>query len=65
MSKEEKRKFFQCLHDIKVPTSYSANIKRLVSMKSCKLFGMKSYDCHVLMTHMIPIVIRGLLPKEV
>ncbi|XP_022007380.1 uncharacterized protein LOC110906580 [Helianthus annuus] len=65
MSREEKRKFCQCLHDIKVPSSYSANIKRLVSMKECKLLGMKSHDCHVLMTHMIPIAIRGLLPKEV
>ncbi|XP_022031474.1 uncharacterized protein LOC110932449 [Helianthus annuus] len=65
MSGEEKRKFCQCLHDIKVPSNYSANIKSLVSMKDCKLLGMKSHDCHVLMTHMIPIAIRGLLPEEV
>ncbi|KAK9049567.1 hypothetical protein SSX86_031464 [Deinandra increscens subsp. villosa] len=64
-SKEEKTKFCKCLHDIKVPSTYSANIKRLVSMKDCKLFGMKSHDCHVLMTHMIPIAIRGLLPENV
>ena len=34
-------------------------------MKDCKLQGMKSHDCHVLMAHMIPIAIRGLLPKHV
>ncbi|GJZ16140.1 ribonuclease H-like domain-containing protein [Tanacetum coccineum] len=38
---------------------YSANIKKLVSVQDCKLLGMKSHDCHVLMTHMIPIAIRG------
>ncbi|KAK9078277.1 hypothetical protein SSX86_002334 [Deinandra increscens subsp. villosa] len=65
MSKAEKTSFCQCLHDIKVPSSYSANIKRLVSMKDCKLLGMKSHDCHVLMTHMIPIAIRGLLPENI
>ncbi|XP_021990805.1 uncharacterized protein LOC110887533 [Helianthus annuus] len=65
MSKAEKTKFCKCLHDIKVPSSYSANIKSLVSMKECKLLGMKSHDCHVLMTHMIPIAIRGLLPENI
>ncbi|XP_052627699.1 uncharacterized protein LOC111897517 [Lactuca sativa] len=48
-----------------VPSTYSANIKRFVSMKDCKLFGMKSHDCHVLMTHMIPIAIRGILQDDV
>ncbi|XP_022002359.1 uncharacterized protein LOC110899776 [Helianthus annuus] len=62
MSKDEKTKFCKCLKDIKVPSSYSANIKKLVSMKDLKLLGMKSHDCHVLMTHMIPIAVRGLLP---
>ncbi|XP_035841547.1 uncharacterized protein LOC110933931 [Helianthus annuus] len=64
-TKEEKRQFCQCLHDIKVPSTYSSNTKRLVSMKDCKLLGMKSHDCHVLMTHMTPIAIRGLLPDNV
>ncbi|XP_022008035.2 uncharacterized protein LOC110907351 [Helianthus annuus] len=65
MSNSEKIKFCECLHAIKVPSSYSANIKSLVSMKDCKLLGMKSHDCHVLMTHMIPIAIRGLLPENI
>nr|GEW14714.1 putative reverse transcriptase domain-containing protein [Tanacetum cinerariifolium] len=38
-----------------------SNIKSLVSMKDCKLQGMKSHDCHVLMAHMIPIAILGLV----
>ncbi|KAD6454288.1 hypothetical protein E3N88_08994 [Mikania micrantha] len=65
LSKEEKMKFCKCLHAIKVPSNYSANIKRLVSIQDCKLLGMKSHDCHVLMTHMIPIAIRGILPEKI
>ncbi|GJT39211.1 putative ribonuclease H-like domain-containing protein [Tanacetum coccineum] len=65
MSKAEKTKFCQCLSEIKVPSRYSANIKTLVSMQDLKLFGMKSHDCHVLMTQMIPIAIRGILPDRI
>ncbi|XP_076886075.1 uncharacterized protein LOC143535814 [Bidens hawaiensis] len=65
MSNAEKKMFCKCLHEIKVLSRYSANIKRLVSMKDLKLIGMKSHDCHVLMTHMIPIAIRGSLPENV
>ncbi|KAL4582074.1 hypothetical protein LXL04_006613 [Taraxacum kok-saghyz] len=57
MSKDEKTRFCKCLHGVKVPSGYSSNIKKLVSMDELKLFGMKSHDCHGLMAHMIPIAI--------
>ncbi|GKC11007.1 hypothetical protein Tco_1007789 [Tanacetum coccineum] len=63
MSKAKKTQFCKCLHDIKVPSGYSVNIRNLVSMKDCKLQGMKSHDCHVLMAHMIPIAIRVIDPE--
>lgn len=64
LSKAEKITMCKCLHGIKVASSYSANIKRLVNKKDLKLTGMKAHDCHVMMKHMIPIAIRGiLLPK--
>nr|GEV77847.1 hypothetical protein [Tanacetum cinerariifolium] len=65
MSKIKKTKFCQCLQGIKVPSSYSDNIKKLVSMKDLKLSGIKSHDCHVLMTQMIPIAIRRILPNHI
>ncbi|XP_071714148.1 uncharacterized protein [Rutidosis leptorrhynchoides] len=64
MSKVEKTKSCQCLHGIKVPSGYSANIRKLVLMKDLKLLSMKSHDSHVLMTQMIPIAIRGILPNQ-
>nr|GFA14624.1 hypothetical protein [Tanacetum cinerariifolium] len=39
LSKAEKTSFSKCLHGIKVPSGYSANIKNLVSMKDLKLLG--------------------------
>ena len=65
MSKAEKTMFCEFLHGVKVPSGYSANIKKLVSMKDLKLLGMKSHDCHILMTQMIPVAIRGVLPPRV
>lgn len=65
MSKDEKTKFCQRLHNMKVPSSYSANIKKLVSMDELKLVGMKSHDFHVLLTHMIHIAICGILPDRI
>ncbi|GJU85087.1 uncharacterized protein Tco_1292633 [Tanacetum coccineum] len=65
MSKAEKTKFCQRLHGFKVPSGYSSNIKKLVSMNELKLLGMKSHDCHILITQLIPIAIRGILPDRV
>ncbi|XP_071708599.1 uncharacterized protein [Rutidosis leptorrhynchoides] len=65
MSKDEKTKFCECLYGVKVPSGYSSNIRKLVSMKDLKLSGMKSHDCHVLMTQMIHIAIRGILPDRI
>nr|XP_043619644.1 uncharacterized protein LOC122591440 [Erigeron canadensis] len=65
MSKKEKMSFCKCLHGVKVPSGYSANIKKLVSLKDLKLIGMKSHDCHILMTQLIPVAIRGILPNHI
>src|SRR6266542_2899569 len=65
LSKAEKTEFCTFLHGVKVPSGYSANIKRLVSMKDFKLIGMKSHDCHVMMTQILPIAIRNILPLNV
>src|SRR6266540_1539168 len=53
---------------MQVPTwceGYSSNIKNLVSMKDLKLVDMKSHDCHVMMTQMLPIAIRCIKPDYV
>ena len=65
LSKFEKISFCGCLRGFKVPQGYSSNIKSLVSMEDLKLMGLKSHDCHVLMQDLLPVPIRGILPKNV
>ena len=65
LSRKEKISFCECLSSMKVSTGYSSNPKNIVSIKDLKLVGMKSHDCHVLMQHLLPVTIRGILPKYV
>ena len=65
LSKAKKTEFCTFLHGVKVPSGYSANIKRLVFMKDLKLIGMKSHDYHVMMTQILPIAIRNILPINI
>jgi hypothetical protein len=50
------------LHDLKVPSGYSSDFKRLVSVMDMKMnFNlMKSHDRHVLMTALLRIALRGI-----
>jgi hypothetical protein len=34
-------------------------------MEECRLYGMKSHDCHVFMQTLIPLAYHDLLPKRI
>ncbi|XP_073139031.1 uncharacterized protein [Henckelia pumila] len=65
LSKDEKRSICNSLSGMKVPEGYSSNVKNLVSMKDLKLVGLKSHDYQTLMQQLLPVAIRGVLPKHV
>ncbi|XP_074271167.1 uncharacterized protein LOC141595093 [Silene latifolia] len=65
LSRDEKMAVCESLKGLKVPYGYSSNISRLVSMKDLKLVGLKSHDYHVLLTQLLPVAIRSILPKHV
>ncbi|XP_074283650.1 uncharacterized protein LOC141608187 [Silene latifolia] len=65
LSRKEKMALCESLKGIKVPHGYSSNISRLVSIKDLKLVGLKSHDCHILLTQLLPVAIRSILPKHV
>nr|AAM74359.1 Putative transposable element [Oryza sativa Japonica Group] len=47
-----------------VEIGYSARISKYVKLDDLKLVGTKSYDCHVLITQILPVAIRGILPPK-
>ncbi|XP_057246774.1 uncharacterized protein LOC104900417 [Beta vulgaris subsp. vulgaris] len=65
LSKSQKEILCRFLKELKVPDGYSSNISRCVNVKDCKISGLKSHDCHVLLQSILPLVIRGLLVKDV
>jgi hypothetical protein len=60
---EEMRALCTFLRGIKVPTGFSANPKKLVSMKDLSFPHCKAHDCHVMLTVFLPIAIRAIKPE--
>lgn len=63
LSKSEKQIFCKRLRALKLPDGYSSNIGNCVSVEDCKIMGLKSHDCHVLVQQLLSVALRGLLPK--
>jgi hypothetical protein len=59
---EEKKAVYQCLHGVQVPTGFSSNISKLVSMNDLSMFGYNSHDCHVMIMVCLAIVIWAIKP---
>src|SRR4051812_1976257 len=65
LTKAEKEIFFECLLSIKVPSGFSSNIKGIINITEKKFQNLKSHDYHVIMTQLLPVALRGLLPENV
>ena len=64
LSSSEKKIFCKRLYDFKGPDGYCSNLKNHISLENCKIGGLKSHDYHVLMQHLLPVAVRGLLSKK-
>ena len=55
------------MHELKVPIGYSSNIRMIANVKDLKfnMSCLKAHDFHVIMTQLLPIAIRGVLPVMV
>jgi hypothetical protein len=56
---------YKWLKSLHFPDGHASNILMLVNMEECRLYGMKSHDCHVFMQTLIPLAYRNLLLKEI
>jgi hypothetical protein len=65
LTNDEKRAICLSLRGLKVPTGFSSNIKRLVSINDLTLTGFNAHDCHMMLTCFLPIAIRAIKPVYV
>jgi len=56
---------YKWLKSLCFPDGHASNISRLVNMEECRLYRMKSHDCHVFMQTLIPLAYRDLLLKGI
>jgi len=56
---------YKWLKSLRFPDGHASNISRLVNTEECRLFGMKSHDCHVFMQTLIRLAFRDLLPNGI
>jgi hypothetical protein len=65
LSKEEKDIMSDCLNSMMGPSGYSSNIKGIINMKDKKFTNLKARDYHMLMTQLLLVALRGVLPEKV
>jgi len=63
MSKAERIQFCQLMKEVKFHDAYASNIGRRC-IKEAKTFGLKSHDHHILFQHIVPLIIKEILPKD-
>jgi hypothetical protein len=50
---------------VRVPTCFSSNINKLVSVKDLSMFSYNSHDCHMIMMVFLTIAIRVIKPMHI
>jgi len=56
---------YKWLKSLRFLNRQASNISRLVNMEECRLYGMKSDDCHVFMQTLIPLAFCDLFLKGI
>jgi hypothetical protein len=56
---------YKWLKSLRFPDGHASNISSLVNTEECRLYGIKSHDCHMFMQTLIPLAFRDLLPKGI
>jgi hypothetical protein len=66
LSRKEEKALCEFLKSVKVPSGYLANIGRIVLAPDIKIAGkMKSHTCHIMLTTLLAVAIRKILPIKV
>ena len=65
LTSNEKKEFCKFFKEVKVLDSYVSNISQCVQVNERKIFGLKSYDCYILIQQLFSLAICGVLHKNV
>ena len=63
LDKEQVTKICQWLIKLKFPDGYASNLGGCVNVEDSSFYGFKSHECHVFMQRLLPIALRGMIPR--
>ncbi|XP_071677306.1 uncharacterized protein [Lolium perenne] len=53
------------LEDMGIRDGYASNISKCVAADKCKLQGLKTHDCHILLQRILPAGLRGTIHEDI
>jgi hypothetical protein len=65
MTKDERRAFCEFIRAVRFPDGYAANLAKCISPDGCKLQGLKTHDCHILLQRILPAGLRGMMHQDI
>ena len=65
LDNDRKDIFLSVLKNVKLTDGYASNLSTCVDVKSRKISGLKSHDCHVIMRDLLSIAVKNVLPTHV
>nr|XP_051215266.1 uncharacterized protein LOC127332988 [Lolium perenne] len=65
MSKQEKIAFCEFIKAVRFPDGYASNISKCVAADKCKLQGLKTHDCHILLERILPAGLQGTIHEDI
>src|SRR3954463_12295732 len=65
LCEEEIKRCIRCLIGVKFLNGYAGKIRRYLDEVKQRFSGMKSHDCTVLMTQILPVAMRGIMDEHV
>ncbi|KAK1413407.1 hypothetical protein QVD17_35180 [Tagetes erecta] len=65
LTKPEVNEVCKWLKKVKFPDGYASNIGGCVNVQDGTFYSFKSHDCHVFMQRLMPIILRGMLSKQI
>jgi hypothetical protein len=65
LSREQRKEVLEWIQNLMFPDGYASNQRRGVNLTSLKLKGLKSHDYHIWIERLLPVMVRGYVPKHV
>lgn len=65
LDKAQRKVLCELVRDIKFPDRFASDLNRCVDLRTSRLFGMKSHDCHVFMERLLSVALKELRPSHV